>query len=920
MTDVAQAPLRRKLIEVALPLDAINREAAREKSIRHGHPSTLHLWWARRPLAACRAVLFAQLVDDPSSHPDRFPTEEAQTAERRRLFDIIERLVLWENVNDESVLREAHAEIAACFDGELPTILDPFAGGGSIPLEGKRLGLPVRANDLNPLPALLNLVMLELVDRFAASAPVSGGLGGTPAQNLATDLRSYAAVLEVRAAENVAASYPRRVAGRETLVYFWARTVTCPNPACRAEVPLVGSWKASARASSKSFFEPVLNEDGRTFDVRVVEGAGPLPDGTMRRTGGTCPACATSFPLSYVKEEGVAGRMGTRMLAVQQRSGRDRSFAAATAEDRAAADVEAPRCEWLEPELSTHPQYMAPPRYGLTTFRDLFMPRQLATLAAFVKELDAVQAIATEAAADAGLPLDDRSYADGGTGAVAYGEAVRIMLALGLGRLVNRQSTLCIWNAPRLTVEQVFARQAYSMTWLFAEANPFAGASGSFSGQIGFLAKALEALPQGQGSVRLGPAQSLALDGRHVVSTDPPYYDNVPYADLSDYFHVWLREMLGGTLPELFSTMLSPKAEELVADQVRLGGRAAAKRYFEDGMQSVFAKLAATQDPSAPMTVFYAFKQTEQTTEEGTTSTGWETMLEALLAADLAVVGTWPMRTEQTGGLRELGRNALASSVVIVCRGRRSDAEVTTRRGFLQALHGHLPQALRELQQASVAPVDLEQAAIGPGMATFSQYRSVVEADGTPMTVRTALALINQVLDEVRSEQEGDFDADTRFCVKWFAQFGWDEAAFGRADELSRSTNTSVDGLVRGGVFWARAGKARLLAPGELTAEWDPSLDERVSAWEVVVRLADALAERGVEDATRLMAPAGQRVDLDVAKELAYLLFSICEKRGWAQSGLLFNGLGTSWSDMASAARSSTSAGRQDALALDEEG
>lgn len=690
--------MKRKLIEVALPLEAINRESAREKSIRHGHPSTLHLWWARRPLAACRAVLFAQLVDDPSAHPDRFPTDAAQAVERRRLFDLIERLAVWEGGSDQSLLRQAHAEIAACFDGPLPDVLDPFAGGGSIPLEAKRLGLRAIANDLNPLPVLLNTVMLELVDRFGRVEPVSGGMASSPAQAIAADVRYYAEILEKRVAQRLGHLYPRRPGGAEALVYFWARTVTCPNPACRRQVPLVGSWKASARKGSEAFFRPVPSHDAG-FDVEVVQGKGPEPDGTMKRTGGHCPACATAIPLPYVKAEGVAGRLGARMLAVQERQGRIRSFAPAEDQDRETAAADAPDCDWLEPTLSTHPQYMAPPRYGLTTFRDLFLTRQLAVLNGFVEELDALRDEVAADAENAGLETGDSAYVKGGRGSEAYADGLKTILALGVSRLVNRQSTLCIWHPGRGTVEQVFARQAYSMTWSFVEANPFAGASGSFSGQIDFLAKSIEALPQGTGEVRHGPAQSVPLPRTVVVSTDPPYYDNVPYADLADFFHIWLRRMLAGTLPAIFSTVLTPKAEELVADQIRLGGKPAAQAYFENGMRDVFTRLASAQDPRVPMTIYYAFKQTENTSEGGVASTGWETMLEALLASGLSISGTWPIRTEQPGGLRELGRNALASSVVIVCRLRDPEAQATTRRGLLQALHAELPVALRELQQ-----------------------------------------------------------------------------------------------------------------------------------------------------------------------------------------------------------------------------
>ena len=683
---------KRKLIEVALPLEAINRESAREKGIRTGHPSTLHLWWARRPLAAARAVIFAQLVDDPSSLPEEFPTDELQRKERDRLHRIIERLVAWENVHDKKLLSEAHAEILKSTDGDPPPVLDPFAGGGSIPLEAKRLGLRAIANDLNPLPVLINEVLLRLVDRFKIGSPISGGFPRSVPESMAEDLRTYSAVLESLAKERAGSHYPPMSDGREPLVYFWARAVTCPNPACGVSVPLVGSWKISDRKGTEAFLSPSYNAEDRSFDVELRKGKPPKSEGTMARSGATCLACDSAIPLDYIKSEGVAGRMGTRLLALQVRQGKARAFVPADRQQRAAAaGVPKVEASFLEPELSTHSQYMAPPRYGLTTFRDLFTSRQLSTLVAFVDALDVVQSKVQVDAIEAGMHDDGVRYADGGSGARAYAEAIRILLALGIGRLVNRQSTLCIWHPGRHTVEQVFARQAYSMTWLFAESNPFAGASGSFSGQIDYLAKALAATPCGQGQVTQGPAQTVAVPTGVVVSTDPPYYDNVPYADLSDFFLVWHRRMLSETLP-IFPTVLSPKSEELVADHVRLGGKQAAKEFFEQGFERVFTTLGRVHSPDAPMTVYYAFRQSDAS-EEGSASTGWETALEALIKAGWSIDGTWPIRTEQAGGLRAVGRNALASSVVIVCRRRRGSIGNTDRRGFISTLESELPDA-----------------------------------------------------------------------------------------------------------------------------------------------------------------------------------------------------------------------------------
>ena len=459
------------------------------------------------------------------------------------------------------------------------------------------------------------------------------------------------------------------------------------------------------------------------------------------------------------------------------------------------------------------------------------------------------------------------------------------------------------------------------MTWDYAEGNPFAESSGSLSIMLRAIGKVVDVLPCGtQGHVQQADAAQVGMREGWAVSTDPPYYDNIGYADLSDFFYVWLRRSLASTYPEVMGTMLTPKSEELVANPFLHGGKAGAEKHFERGFVRTFTRIREKQANGIPITVFYAFKQAESD-DAGTASTGWETMLQGLIEAGLSVTATWPVHTERVGRARDIGSNALASSIVLACRPRPEAAEATTRRGFITALKDQLPRALRELQQGSVAPVDLAQAAIGPGMAVFTSYSRVVEADGANMTVRTALALINQVLDETLSEQEGDFDSDTRFCVKWFGQYAWDETDSGTADVLARATNTSIEGLQRGGVFRAVAGKARLLSPEDLSDSWDPLTDVRTSVWEVTLHLAKAVTERGSEAASTLMNAAGQRVDLDVVKELAYLLYNICERKGWTTSALFFNGLGTSWSDLDAAARSSAGKPKPvaDTLNFDEE-
>lgn len=903
---------RRKLIEVALPLEAINRESAREKSIRHGHPSTLHLWWARRPLAACRAVLFAQLVDDPSAHPDRFRTEEAQAKERRRLFDLIEKLVVWENTNDERLLKQAHEEIAKCFDGKPPAILDPFAGGGSIPLEAQRLGLEAHASDLNPVAVLINKALIEIPPKFAGRPPVFPGvaesrMGEWPrATGLAEDVRRYGQWMRDEAEKRIGHLYPKvKLPGGEAnvIAWIWARTVTCPNPACGIRMPLVRSWWLGKKKGKEAYVVPKVVDGRVEFTIGHDLKNAPTKDndGTVSRTGAVCIGCGSAVPLSYVRAEGKAKRMGAQLMAIAAEGNRRRIYLPPDPEHEAAADVPVPE-DVPDTELPEAALGFRVQGYGMTRHADLFTPRQLVALTTFS---DLVKEARDKVLADAlaaGMPEGDRLEA-GGTDAAAYADALVTYFALSLDRVAMSANSLCRWNPVGEKAQHLFGRQAISMLWDFAETNVFGSTTGSWSAAVELTSEGMAGLvsDKSRGFVDQHDASRRSYD-TFLVATDPPYYDNVGYADLADFFYVWLRRSLVSINGSLLGTVLTPKTDELVADPFRRDGKKNAEEYFEEGFVRVFSRIRNSCRVDAPVGIFYAFRQAETDTQ-GTASTGWEVLLEGMIRSGWEITATWPIRTEMRTRMRSLDSNALASSVVLACRPRSEDAPPTTRRAFLAALKEELPNALKELQQGSIAPVDLAQAAIGPGMAVFSRHSKVVEPDGSDMTVRTALTLINQVLDEVLSEQEGDFDSDTRFCVRWFQQFGWDEQPYGRADELSRATNTSVDGLVRGGIFWSRAGKARLLEPSELSDDWDPTTDDRVSVWEVVLRLAKALNEKGVDEAARLMAAAGQRVDLDAAKELAYLLYSICEKRKWTRTGLLFNGLGTSWADLSAAAR-----------------
>ncbi len=889
---------RRKLIEVALPLEAINREAAREKSIRHGHPSTLHLWWARRPLAACRAVLFAQLVDDPSAHPDRFPTEEAQDQERQRLFRLIERLVPWEATQDERVLSEAREEIQRSCGDTPPQVLDPFCGGGSIPLEAQRLGLVAHGSDLNPVAVLITKALIELPARFADQPPVhprdrNGRLAVESwhgAQGLAEDVRYYGAWMREEAERRIGHLYPPATLpdGRKATViaWIWARTVTCPNPACRAKMPLVRSFWLGKKKGKEAWVRPVV--EGRSVRFEISHSpTGPSTEGTVSRTGAICLVCNTPVPLSHVRAEGKARRMGVQLMAVVAEGERQRVYLPPDAEHEKAANVlrpdGAPTTDLPQQALGFRVQ-----GYGQTQHADLFTNRQLTALCAFSD----LVSVAKEHLLDAGSSS-------------GYADAVATYLTFLIGKLADRNSAICTWDSSpsKETPRSTFARQAIPMTWDFAEGNPFAEASGNFGDAVRFEAEAIERLPARIGDTVQADITAEQPSFSALISTDPPYYDNVGYADLSDFFYIWLRRSLGNTYPEIFSTMMTPKAAELVADPFRGGGgQDDAERRFEEGFERAFANLRKISSPLYPLTVFYAFKQSEHD-DSGVASTGWETMLAGLLRAGFAVTATWPMRTELGNRMRNQASNALASSIVLACRPRSETAGITDRRGFLASLHDELPQALRDLQQGNIAPVDLAQAAIGPGMAVFSRYAKVVEPTGEAMPVRSALALINQVLDEVLAEQEGEFDADTRFAIKWFEQYGFDEAGYDPAEGLARATNVSVKGLEDAGILVARAGRVRLLRRSELTADWDPATDTRMPVWEVTQQLVRALWDEGSEakagDLVRRLGGIGE-----VARDLAYRLYAICERHGWADDALGFNALVTSWPEIARRAAS----------------
>ena len=940
---------RKKLIEVALPLDAINAAAAREKSIRHGHPSTLHLWWARRPLAAARAVIFAQMVDDPSASPDRFRTEADQDRERERLFRLIEELVKWENTTNERVLQQARDEIRkswrrTCADkadhpraaelfnaDKLPAFHDPFAGGGALPLEAQRLGLEAHASDLNPVAVLINKAMIEIPPKFADQSPVNPASREEKslierewkgAQGLAEDVRYYGQWMRDEAERRIGHLYPKveiteemvaerpdleRYKGRKLTViaWLWARTVKSPNPAfADVEVPLASTFMLSTKKGKEAYVEPVIEGRGYRFVVKVgkPEDADAAKRGTKLARGANfrCVMSGTPIAGNYIKAEGMAGRMGTRLMAIVAEGDRGRVYLAPTPEHKEIAAQAEPM--WRpENELIGKCRDQLP-LYGMNTFADLFTPRQLVALTTFSDLVAEAMERVERDAANAGLPNDDRPLRDGGAGATAYAEAVGMYLAFALSKVSNVGSSLASWMNDRGAFRETFARQALPMVWDFAEANPFTDAGGSLEAALDKGAMAINAFPAlnaGSGD-QLDAANQTISTGK-LVSTDPPYYDNIGYADLSDFFYVWLRRAVRSIYPDLFATLAVPKAEELVATPYRHGNKEKAEIFFLAGMTEAMRRLAEQSHSAYPVTIYYAFKQSETKGDTGTASTGWETFLDAALRAGFKISGTWPIRTEGVGRILAKGTNALASSIVLVCRQRPATAPLATRREFVAALRAELPTALAHLQSGNIAPVDLAQAAIGPGMAVFTRYAKVLNAEGKPVSVREALALINQILDEVLAEQEGDFDADSRWALAWFDQHGFDAGEYGVAETLSKAKNTSIAGIVEGGILASSAGKVRLLPPDELADDWDPKADDRLTVWEAVHHLIRALETGGEPAAARVVAQLG--ASADIARELAYRLYTICERKRRAAEALSYNGLVQSWPEIANLSR-----------------
>ncbi len=935
----------KKLIEVALPLDKINAAAREEKAVpRRGHPQTLHYWWARRPQAAARAVIFAQLVNDPSwkwelENPGKTAPNHLKATwavSRKRLFKIIEDFTRWDNRNNEKIFEIATAEIMKSWNetcelnkdhpsagtlfnkNNLPGLHDPFSGGGTIPLEAQRLGLSAYASDLNPVAVLISKALIEIPPAYSGKAPVNPNFKNEQtlaprkwkgAEGLADDVRYYGNRILEEARSRIGHQYPKvkvteelikqrpdllPYLGKElaTLAYFWAKTVRSPNPAFRdVDVPLISSFVLGSNAGKETYIEPIKEAGGYRFAIKFGKPPVGANAGTTagKRSGFICLMSGSPIDYDYIRTEGQAGRIGQKLMAVVAEGDGSRIYLAPSEEiENAAKSSLRPYAPNLE--LSGKCKVNVS-NYGLEDFSDLFTSRQKATLGKFCDLITDIRSeIQRDEASDASSEIDAKRYAEG----------ISVYLACALSRLVTYNNSNCYWNIKGGSVGQIFARQAISMMWDFIEINPLEKMSGNWSGAIDWVSEVLDGLNSQIAGVSVQEdAQSQTISVNKFICTDPPYYDNIAYADLSDFFYMWLREALRPVMPELFATVAVPKVAELVATPSRHGGKEAAEEFFLQGMTSAMSSISQQAHPGAPVSIFYAFKQTETHKTNGTGSTGWETFLEAVIRSGFVITGTWPMRTERDSGVKA-GSNVLASSIVLICRKRSGDAASISRRGFIRELNSALPEALDGMTRGAtqdtspVAPVDLSQAIIGPGMAIFSKYSAVLEADGSSMTVQTALRLINRFL------ADDDFDADTQFCLQWFDQHGWKPGNFGDADQLARAKGTAVNGVQQAGVIVASGGSVQLVRWADYPHQWDPATDTRLPVWEVLHQLIRIFKDSGESGAATILSAVSSKAD--GARQLAYRLYTLCERSGWSDDARAYNEIITSWTAIEDAA------------------
>jgi len=919
----------KKLIEVALPLDDINAAAAREKSIRHGHPSTLHLWWARRPLAAARAVLFAQMVNDPGGERGwtSTKTKEQAAKEREELFDIIRDLVKWENTTNEDVLERARKAIRkswreTCelnkgkpgFDPDkLPAFHDPFAGGGTIPLEAVRLGLKSYATDLNPIPVLINRCLIEVNSRFDISYPISKKkdefFQDNSTSNIAIDVKHYANRILESSKKKLEDNYPQidmpsELGGNKAtvLTWLWCRTVSSPNPLAKGKhTPIFKSALIANKKNRYYWVDPKLNDCGDLeFHIEYSQSK-PKVKGTVNRSGVTCLYSKTLIPLSHIRKEGLNGKLGHRLIAAVVLSNRKKMYISG---DNVTIPLVNPPDEIPNNEILHWSGCTNVCVYGMTQFKDLFSARQQTAMYTFASAIEEIHSEIFNDAVNFGLKDDKICFRSGGKGAVAYADAICFFLTCCLGRAADYWSTVTSWESSGEFVAHTFTKHALPMIWDYGEVNPIAAGGGSWLSAIDWVVRVINKLPKGCGIVMQHNAIKPSMLENTIVSTDPPYYDNVPYSNLSDYFYMWARIALKNRLPEDFGTIQTPKKDELIASHSLFKNINDAMSYFSNGMKKMLENMHEEINPAIPITIYYAFKQSEAN-ESGIVSSGWVSFLESIVNSNFAINGTWPIRTERANRGRAIGANALASSIILVCKKRKTSAQSITRRQFQRELRENMPEALEAMIGGSegaspIAPVDLAQSAIGPGMAIYSKYEAVLNQDGSKMSVHDALIMINRAITDHLHPDSGNFDADTLFCDDWFDQYGWKEGPFGEANVLAQAKGTTVDGVAVSGAVRSGGGKVRLLKWSEYPEDWDPKKDKRTPVWEACHQLIRELNQKGEAETGRLlsrMADKGEAI-----RQLAYHLYTLCERKKWAEDARAYNELISSWHAIVDAA------------------
>ena len=943
---------QKKLIEVALPIEEINKSAAHEKSVRQGHPASLHLYWARRPLAAARAVLFAQLVNDPGGCRGWAPgkPKAAVEKERERLFNIIRKLSKWENVNNRELLKVAHDEIMKSWEetkemnrgknpelfDEFPKVQDPFAGGGAIPLEAQRLGLSAVATDLNPVALMINKAMIDLPSQFIDHPPVADNsdnqqsldIDSTGINGLCHDLSAYGELVRKIAFQKIGHFYPKveQVEGNESatvISWIWTRTVESPNPAAKGQhVPLVKSFALSRKKGASAWVEYEINSD-MSYEFTVKTGS-HVPDGlggTVGRKGAQCILTRSPIPLSYIRQKGKEGRIKYRLMAIAAEGKRARVYFTPNAKHEELA-----KSIQINEYPSIPIEHWAGCTncvvYGYEYFENLYTKRQLLALVTFSDAIIEVKEVVRkdylESPAGSGTQIKDK--------AEEYAKLVTAYLTFALDKMSDLGNAFCGWEPIAQCPRHLYGKQAIPMVWDFAEANPFSNSSGSWSTFVNGIVKSLPKIGSPvspslkPSAVQQGDAREIStIVPNSVISTDPPYYDNVPYSNLSDLFYMWMRRTLKDDFPDFFSTMHVPKLPELVANQFRHGGKKEAERFFLDGMTHAMHNMADQAHPAFPVTIYYAFKASE-TRGANTSSSGWETFLESVIKAGFKITGTWPLNTENASRMRGQNSNALASSIVLVCRKKDENAEVISRRDFQKLLRQEMPEALETMiggqtGASPISPVDLAQAALGPGIAIFSGFQAVLNQEGSRMSVHDALILINRAITEFLNPDSGNFDSDTQFCSSWFEQCAWGQGPYGEGDTLSRAKGTTVEGVVESGVALSGGGKVRLLKWSEYKADWDPTQDNRTPIWEACHQMIRRLNNQGESAAGELLAKMPENGES--IRQLAYHLYTLCERNKWAEEARAYNELIGSWHAIVAASHEVDHSGSQTELRLD---